>query len=141
MTINATPVHACQVNGSRNQTAASITVNARLNLSIGATHDAGAICSARKYASHDMAVATPDSARKTSDRRDKAGRARCSPSPNTIAHANTRTTTVRIAVASVEGTPSTPSFARIAVAAAATADMSAYASQDMRMTSSKALVE
>ena len=35
------------------------------------------------------------------------------------------TTTVRIAVASVDGTPSTPIFARIAVSAAATADISA----------------
>jgi hypothetical protein len=37
------------------------------------------------------------------------------------------TTTVRIAVASVEGTPSTPSLARIAVSAAAAADINAYA--------------
>jgi hypothetical protein len=39
---------------------------------------------------------------------------------------------VRTAVASVDGTPSTPSLARIAVAAAAAADISAYASQDIQ---------
>jgi hypothetical protein len=51
--------------------------------------------------------------------------ARCSLKANTIAHAKTVTTTVRIAVASVDGTPSTPSFARMAVAAAATAEINA----------------
>ena len=42
-----------------------------------------------------------------------------------MAHANNVTTTVRIAVASVDGTPSTLSLARIAVAAAATAEINA----------------
>ncbi len=67
----------------------------------------------------------PDSARNISERRETDGSAWCSPATNTISHANTITTTVRSAVASVDGTPSTPSFARIAVAAAAPAEMNA----------------
>ena len=43
----------------------------------------------------------------------------------TIPHAMTSTTVVRNAVASVDGTPSTPTLAKIAVAAAATADPNA----------------
>ena len=52
-------------------------VNGRLSLSIGATQVAGAICNARKYASHDTPVASPDNARNMSVRREIVGMARC----------------------------------------------------------------
>jgi hypothetical protein len=78
------------------------------------------------------AIAAVDGAARTGRRRARAvgrlpirGIARCSPVANTSPQANTRTTTVRTAVASVEGTPRTPTFARIAVAAAATAERTA----------------
>src|SRR6266850_5431574 len=69
-----------------------------------------------------MPVPRPDRRRNTSDRREMELRARCSWNPSTISHTNTSTITVRIAVANVEGTPSTPIFARIAVNAAALAE-------------------
>src|ERR1700741_3804057 len=63
--------------------------------------------------------------------------ARCSCTANTISHPTTKTTTVRIAVASVDGTPSTPNFARIAVSADAPADRNAYRSHCMLTTVSR----
>jgi hypothetical protein len=77
ITISDTPTAACQVNGSRSHSVASTIVNGRLSLSIGATHDAGAIWSARKYASHDTPVASPDSVRNSRLRPDSVGTARC----------------------------------------------------------------
>ena len=46
--IIATPSSTCQFMGSCSHTAASTMVSGRLSLSMGATHDAGAACSARK---------------------------------------------------------------------------------------------
>ena len=46
--IKATPAATFQLIGSLSSTPASRIVSGRLSLSIGATSDAGAICSARK---------------------------------------------------------------------------------------------
>src|SRR5579871_5753429 len=76
-----------------------------------------------------MPVARPDSSRNTTDRREIVGSARWSPVAITIPQANTVMMTVRMAVARFDGTPATPIFARIAVAAAATAERDAKNSQ------------
>src|SRR5262249_35030272 len=73
--------------------------------------------------------ATPDAARNASVRALSLGISRCSPVASTIAQANASTTAVRSAVARFDGTPSTPSLARIAVAPAKAADKSANTSQ------------
>src|SRR4051812_31901757 len=75
-----------------------------------------------------MPVARPDRNRNTHDRLEADAIARCSPVRRTIAHAKTATTTVRNAVASVDGSPSTPILARMAVSAAAAAEINAYVS-------------
>ena len=77
MTINVTPAPSRQVMGSRNQSAARMIVNGRLSLSIGATHETGAISSARKYASQEIPVASPESPKNRSVRREMSGIARC----------------------------------------------------------------
>src|SRR5215471_1880542 len=120
--INVTPTPSFQPTDSPRNAAARTTVSGRLSLSIGLTRDAGPSCNARKYASHETPVATPESTRKTTDRREMPANARCSPVTPTMAHANAVMTTVRIAVARFDGTPSIPIFARIAVSAAATAE-------------------
>src|SRR5476649_184974 len=81
-----------------------------------------------------MPVAKPESTRNTNERREMFVSAWRSPVAVTIAHAKTVITTVRIAVARFDGTPSTPIFARMAVAAAATADTSAYPSHPIGAT-------
>ena len=58
--MSATPIPNRQPTVSPSNSAASTTVSGRLSLSIGATREAGASCSARKYASHETPVATPD---------------------------------------------------------------------------------
>src|SRR5262249_54984563 len=115
--------------GSPSTSAARPIVIARLSLSIGATREAGASCSARKYASHDRPVAMPESVRKNRGLARRAGSARGSPPASAMPQANTSTTTVRVAVARFDGTPSTPIFARMAVAAAAIAEANAKTHQ------------
>ena len=58
-TMSAAPTTSCHVSDSPSTSADSAIVRARLSLSIGATRDAGASCSARTYASHDNPVPRP----------------------------------------------------------------------------------
>src|SRR5690242_19766231 len=97
--MSAVPAATLQEMCSPSTNAARRMVNARLTLSMGATDDAGAICRALKYASHEIPVAIPDSARNSNDLDFMDDNARCSPLANTTPHANTRTTIVRMAVA------------------------------------------
>ncbi len=64
-----------------------------------------------------MPVAEPERRRNNNNRRETLLRAWCSLSAIVIARANAGMTAVRTAVASVDGTPFTPIFARIAVRA------------------------
>jgi len=116
--MSATPAAMRKVIVSCRTSAASTIVNGRLSLSTGATRDAGPSYSARKYASHEHPVASPDKTRKSNARRFVPIKTRCSPAAIATAQANGRITAVRIAVASEDGTPSTPIFARMAVSAA-----------------------
>ena len=84
--------------------------------------EAGAICSALKYASQEMPVATAESARKTRVCVEAVFSAPNSPRAATRPHTSGRMKLVRSAVARFEGTDPTPILARMAVAAAATAD-------------------
>src|SRR3954471_5766199 len=58
--ISVTPRPRRQPIDSPKKIAARVTVSGRLILSIGLTLDAGPICSAQKYASHETPVATPE---------------------------------------------------------------------------------
>ena len=105
--------------------------NATLSLSIGATRDAGPSCSARKEQSHERPVANPESVRNSQVRGDGMWKLPSDRVAKAIAQASNTTTLVRTAVAKFESTPATPSFAKIAVAAANSADNSAQKSHVM----------
>ena len=104
-TIRPIPMPRRSEMGSPRVSHASATVIGRLSLSMGATLDAGASCSALKYASQDRPGATPDSKRNARARPFKSRSRTASPCAKTIPQANTRTTSVRTAVARFDGTP------------------------------------
>src|SRR3954462_15034261 len=74
----------------------------------------------------------PDRAKNITVRRSSIRSSPCLPKASAIAHANIRTTVVRMAVARFESTCATPTLARSAVAAAKSAERSAHPLQVMQ---------
>ena len=80
-------VHEAAIVGDVRDDGAGTRLLAFVVLAPCGRQDAGAACSARKYASHDTPVASPDKVRNRTERLDNVSSARCWPSANTIAHA------------------------------------------------------
>ena len=75
----------------------------------------------------------PESVRKSHVRFERENNAPAGPVENATAHAKTRTTPVRTAVARLESTLVTPILARMAVSPANSAERSDHVSQFMRL--------
>lgn len=96
-----------------------------LSLSTGATREASPSWIARKWHNHESPVASPESVRKIQVRGDSPASSAGLEVTAAMLPLNTRITAVRTAVARSGETPVTPTFARMAVSPAKSAESKA----------------